>query len=92
MDRKYTCTPQRGEYLTVENRKYTHTPLKGEDFCNSALDFGWDMFDEETKLSKRAIELNNSRASQFGILGLMVHKKLGKIDMAADLSIIGTLQ
>ena len=24
--------------------------------------FGWDTFDEETKLSKRAIELNNGRA------------------------------
>eukprot|EP00581_Thalassiosira_minuscula_P034951 CAMPEP_0184443690 /NCGR_PEP_ID=MMETSP0740-20130409/677_1 /TAXON_ID=385413 /ORGANISM="Thalassiosira miniscula, Strain CCMP1093" /LENGTH=180 /DNA_ID=CAMNT_0026812087 /DNA_START=21 /DNA_END=560 /DNA_ORIENTATION=+ len=29
------------------------------DFRNGALDFGWDTFDEETKLSKRAIELNN---------------------------------
>eukprot|EP00957_Ditylum_brightwellii_P174602 13294057-Ditylum_brightwellii.AAC.1 len=62
------------------------------DFCNGALDFDWDTFDEETKLSKRAIELNNGRAAQFGILGLMVHKKLGEIDMAADLPIIGTLQ
>ena len=62
------------------------------DFRNGALDFGWDTFDEETKLSKRAIELNNGRAAQFGILGLMVHEKLGEIDMAADLPIIGKLQ
>ena len=47
------------------------------DFRNGALDFGWDSFDEETKLSKRAIELNQGRAAQMGMLGLMVHDKLG---------------
>jgi hypothetical protein len=47
------------------------------DFRNGALDFGWDSFDEETKLSKRGIELNNGRAAMMGILGLMVHEKLG---------------
>eukprot|EP00580_Thalassiosira_gravida_P002466 CAMPEP_0201599482 /NCGR_PEP_ID=MMETSP0492-20130828/909_1 /ASSEMBLY_ACC=CAM_ASM_000837 /TAXON_ID=420259 /ORGANISM="Thalassiosira gravida, Strain GMp14c1" /LENGTH=202 /DNA_ID=CAMNT_0048062065 /DNA_START=55 /DNA_END=663 /DNA_ORIENTATION=+ len=47
------------------------------DFRNGLLDFGWDNFDEETKLSKRAIELNNGRAAMMGILGLMVHEKLG---------------
>ena len=47
------------------------------DFRNGTLDFGWDTFDEETKLSKRAIELNNGRAAQMGILGLMVHEQLG---------------
>mmetsp|Transcript_45926 Transcript_45926/g.85396 ORF Transcript_45926/g.85396 Transcript_45926/m.85396 type:complete len:212 (-) Transcript_45926:153-788(-) len=62
------------------------------DFRNGALDFGWDTFDEETKLSKRAIELNNGRAAMMGILGLMVHEKLGEIDMVADLPIIGALQ
>ena len=44
------------------------------DFRNGALDFGWDTFDEETKLSKRGIELNNGRAAMMGILGLMVHE------------------
>eukprot|EP00595_Chromulina_sp_UTEXLB2642_P003023 CAMPEP_0196761172 /NCGR_PEP_ID=MMETSP1095-20130614/335_1 /TAXON_ID=96789 ORGANISM="Chromulina nebulosa, Strain UTEXLB2642" /NCGR_SAMPLE_ID=MMETSP1095 /ASSEMBLY_ACC=CAM_ASM_000446 /LENGTH=174 /DNA_ID=CAMNT_0042110379 /DNA_START=139 /DNA_END=663 /DNA_ORIENTATION=- len=34
---------------------------------------GWS---EEKKLSKRAIELNNGRAAQMGILALMVHEKL----------------
>ena len=47
------------------------------DFRNGYIDFGWDSFDEETKFRKRAIELNNGRAAQFGILGLMVHEQLG---------------
>ena len=47
------------------------------DFRNGSLDFGWDTFDEETKLSKRAIELNNGRAAMMGTLGLMVHEQLG---------------
>jgi hypothetical protein len=47
------------------------------DFRNGFIDFGWDTFDEETKIKKRTIELNNGRAAQMGILGLMVHEKLG---------------
>merc|ERR1712117_1019448 len=47
------------------------------DFRNGALDFGWDTFDEETKLSKRAIEFNNGRAAQMGTLALLVHEQLG---------------
>lgn len=47
------------------------------DFRNDAIDFGWDSFDEETKLQKRAIELNQGRAAQMGILALMVHEQLG---------------
>jgi len=47
------------------------------DFRNGALDFGWDKFDDATKMKKRAIELNNGRAAQMGILGLMVHEQLG---------------
>jgi hypothetical protein len=31
----------------------------------------------ETKLKKRAIELNQGRAAQMGILALMVHEQLG---------------
>jgi Chlorophyll A-B binding protein len=47
------------------------------DFRNGALDYGWDSFDDATKLKKRAIELNQGRAAQMGILALMVHEKLG---------------
>jgi hypothetical protein len=47
------------------------------DFRNGAIDFGWDKFDEETKLKKRAIELNQGRAAMMGILGLMMHEQVG---------------
>jgi hypothetical protein len=47
------------------------------DFRNDAIDFGWDTFDAETQLKKRAIELNQGRAAMMGILALMVHEKLG---------------
>merc|ERR1719410_1924572 len=46
------------------------------DYRNG-FDFGWDKWSEETKLQKRAIELNNGRAAMMGILALMVHEKLG---------------
>jgi hypothetical protein len=51
------------------------------DFRNGALDFGWDSLDAEAQASKRAIELNNGRAAQMGLLGLMVHDKLGNVDI-----------
>ena len=44
------------------------------DFRNDFIDFGWDKFSTEEKLSKRGIELNNVRAAQMGIFGLMVHE------------------
>lgn len=47
------------------------------DFRNGAIDFGWDKLDAATKTKKRAIELNQGRAAQMGILGLMVHEQLG---------------
>jgi len=61
------------------------------DFRNGYIDFGWDDFDEETKLQKRAIELNNGRAAQLGILGLMVHEEIIPLGYDADLPIIGHL-
>ena len=50
------------------------------DFRNGFIDFGWDSFDEETKLAKRAIELNQGRAAQMGMLALMVHDQLGNVE------------
>ncbi|KAL3918555.1 MAG: hypothetical protein SGILL_004183, partial [Bacillariaceae sp.] len=47
------------------------------DFRNGAIDFGWNTFSEDTKLQKRAVELNNGRAAMMGIFGLMVHEQLG---------------
>ena len=41
---------------------------------------------------KRAIELNQGRAAQMGLLGLMVHEKLGDAGVVADLPIIGVLK
>jgi hypothetical protein len=46
------------------------------DFRNDALDFGWDTFGPQSKLRKRAIELNNGRAAMMGVLGLMVHEQI----------------
>ena len=42
-----------------------------EDFCTEKSGF-----DEGLMQSKKAIELNNGRAAQMGILALMVHEKL----------------
>ena len=50
------------------------------DFRNGALDFGWDKLSDDAKMRKRAIELNQGRAAQMGILGIMVHEKLGNVD------------
>lgn len=41
------------------------------DLRNNFIDFGWDSFDEATKLRKRTIELNQGRAAMMGILGLV---------------------
>ena len=46
------------------------------DFRNGG-DYGWSSFSDEAKKAKRSIELNNGRAAQMGILGLMVHEQLG---------------
>lgn len=46
----------------------------------------------QQKLSKRAIELNNGRAAQMGILGLMVHELIVPLGYDPDLPIIGHLK
>lgn len=62
------------------------------DFRNGYIDFGWDSFDEETKLTKRAVELNNGRAAMMGILGLMVHELIIPLGYDPELPIIGHLK
>ena len=47
------------------------------DFRNGFIDYGWDKLSADKQFEKRAIELNQGRAAQMGILALMVHEKLG---------------
>ena len=80
---------------------WSHTTVTGEaefpgDFRNGFIDFGWDIFDDRVKLVKRGIELNNGRAAQMGILGLMVHEKINELTyynepIQVDLPLIGVL-
>ena len=46
------------------------------DLRNGSLDYGWDTFDSDTQLSKRAIELNNGRAAMIGSLIILVAEQL----------------
>ena len=62
------------------NQGATSTAEFKGDFRNGALDFGWDKLSADQKMKKRATELNQGRAAQMGILGLMVHEKMGNID------------
>ena len=48
------------------------------DYRNG-FDFGWDKQTDEWKKNKRAIELNNGRAAQMGIAGIMVHELMGNL-------------
>jgi hypothetical protein len=64
----------------IVNRDAPWTDAKAEfigDYRNGALDFGWDKYDEKTKLRKRSIELNNGRAAMMGIWGLIIHENMG---------------
>jgi len=47
----------------------------------NGIDFGWNKLSEEEKMQKRAIELNNGRAAQMGILALVVHEYMGNLDL-----------
>jgi len=51
------------------------------DFSASSIPVGWvGDYTEDEKLNKRAIELNQGRAAQMGMLALMVHDKLGNVE------------
>jgi len=50
------------------------------DYLNGFGKVRWDPKPEDYKRSQRAKELNNGRAAMMGILGLMVHEKLGNVD------------
>ena len=54
------------------------------DFWNGAIYLGWGIFSDKVKLQKRGIEINNGRAATMGILGLMVHVKLGETPISVD--------
>ena len=71
---------------TIINRDASDTitnsgvkPAFPGDYRNGKLDFGWDKLSDEVKMKKRSIELNNGRAAQMGILGLMTHEAMGNI-------------
>ena len=49
------------------------------DYRNG-FDFGWDEQTAEWKAKKQALELNQGRAAQMGILAIMVHEQLGNLN------------
>jgi hypothetical protein len=50
------------------------------DFRNGFLDFGWNQQSDSWQKSKRTIELNNGRAAQMGIIGLITHELMGNLN------------
>jgi hypothetical protein len=67
-------------FMEMANRDQTGNADFDGDFRNGYLDFGWDSQSDAWKTKKRAIELNQGRAAQMGVLGLMVHDALGNVD------------
>ena len=65
--------------MEIVNSDIKGTAAFPGDYRNGALDFGWDKLDASTQMRKRTIELNNGRAAQMGILGLIVHEYMGNI-------------
>ncbi|CAB9498676.1 Fucoxanthin-chlorophyll a-c binding protein [Seminavis robusta] len=64
----------------IANREASWAGITAEfvgDHRNGALDFGWDKYDDATKMKKRSIELNNGRAAMMGIWGLVTHEMMG---------------
>ena len=67
-------------FITFCMQDLTGTAEFPGDYRNGFIDFGWDKQSDEWKINKRRIELNNGRAAQMGILGIMVHEQLGNLD------------
>lgn len=65
--------------MEMANRDQTGNSEFAGDFRNGYLDFGWDSQTAEWKKKKRTLELNQGRAAQMGILGLMVHDAMGNV-------------
>lgn len=66
-------------FMEIANRDQTGEAEFDGDFRNGYLDFGWDSQSDAWKEKKRAIELNQGRAAQMGLLGLMVHDAMGNV-------------
>ncbi|KAL7538099.1 hypothetical protein ACHAXR_011323 [Thalassiosira sp. AJA248-18] len=67
-------------FMEIANRDQTGGKAEFDgDFRNGYLDFGWDKQTDEWKKKKRTIELNQGRAAQMGLLGLMFHDALGNV-------------
>ena len=67
-------------FMEIANRDQTNGKAEFDgDFRNGFLDFGWDKQSDAWKKNKRTIELNNGRAAQMGLLGLMFHDALGNV-------------
>eukprot|EP00526_Cylindrotheca_closterium_P023607 CAMPEP_0113619774 /NCGR_PEP_ID=MMETSP0017_2-20120614/10053_1 /TAXON_ID=2856 /ORGANISM="Cylindrotheca closterium" /LENGTH=193 /DNA_ID=CAMNT_0000529379 /DNA_START=39 /DNA_END=620 /DNA_ORIENTATION=+ /assembly_acc=CAM_ASM_000147 len=66
-------------FMEIANRDQTGEAEFDGDFRNGYLDFGWDSQSDAWKTNKRAIELNQGRAAQMGLLGLMVHDAMGNV-------------
>ena len=66
-------------FMEQANRDQTGNADFDGDFRNGYIDFGWDSQSEEWKKNKRTIELNQGRAAQMGLLGLMVHDAMGNV-------------
>lgn len=65
--------------LTMNGEDFTGDAEFPGDFRNGGDRFGWNKKSDEWKLKKRTIEINNGRAAMMGILGIMVHDKLGNL-------------
>lgn len=72
--------------LLLRYTTHKHNITNPNNIPHSLLLYHNYRLDDATKSKKRSIELNNGRAAQMGILGLMTHELMGNIN---ELPIIG---